>query len=74
MQCLMTAKEVLETVAAMPTADWMKIQSGIAELLAARFSAGEVAEVREALAEAEAELERGEGFSGDEVRRHFGLQ
>ncbi|MBA3352981.1 MAG: hypothetical protein H0U23_11275 [Blastocatellia bacterium] len=70
----MTAKEVLDSVAAMPAKDWMEIQAGIAELLAARFSAGEVAEVREALAEAEAELDRGEGLSGDEMRRHFGLR
>lgn len=70
----MTAKEVLETVAAMPAADWMEIQSGIAQMLAARFSAGEVAEVSQALAEAAAELDRGEGFSADEVRRHFGLR
>lgn len=70
----MTTKEVLETVAAMPAADWMEIQSGIAEMLAARFSASEVAEVSEALAEAEAELDRGEGLTADEVRRHFGLR
>ena len=70
----MTAKEVLETVAAMPATDWMEIQSGIGEMLAARFSAGEVAEISEALAGAEAELDRGEGLSADDVRRHFGLR
>jgi len=70
----MTAKEVLESVAAMPAADWIEIQSGIAEMLAARFSAGEISEVREALAEAEGEFARGEGLSGDEMRRHFGLR
>ena len=70
----MTAKEVLENVATMPAADWMEIQSGIAEMLAARFSADERAEIRSALAEAETELDRGEGLSGDEVRRHFGLR
>ncbi|MBA3963347.1 MAG: hypothetical protein H0X40_15800 [Chthoniobacterales bacterium] len=70
----MTAKEVLDSVATMPAADWMKIQLGIAEMLAARFSADEVAEVREALAEAEAELDRGEGLRGDEMRRHFDLR
>lgn len=73
-ECQMTAKEILESVAAMPAADWMEIQSGIAEMLAARFSAGEIAEVREALSEAEAELDRGEGLSGDEMRRNFGLR
>lgn len=70
----MTTKELLETVAAMPAADWMEIQSGIAEMLAARFSAGVVAEISEALVEAEAELDRGEGLTADEVRRHFGLR
>lgn len=70
----MTAKEVLETVATMPSEDWMKIQSGIAEMLAARFTAGETAEIREALAEAEAEFTRGEGLNAEEMRRHFGVQ
>jgi hypothetical protein len=70
----MTAKEVLETVAGMPTADWMRIQSGIAEMLAARFSADEVDEVREALAEAGAQFARGEGLNGDDIRSHFGLR
>ena len=46
----------------------------IAEMLSARFSTGETAEIRAALAEAEAELARGEGLSSDEMRRHFGLQ
>jgi hypothetical protein len=70
----MTAEEVLESVAAMPSEEWLKIQSGIAELLAARFSNGETAEICEALAEAEAEFGRGEGLSGAEMRRHFRLQ
>jgi hypothetical protein len=69
----MTAQQVLETVATMPTEDWMKIQSGIAEMLADRFSAVETSEIREALSEAEAEFARGEGLSEDEMRRHFGL-
>ncbi|MEI9892663.1 MAG: hypothetical protein WDN28_01780 [Chthoniobacter sp.] len=70
----MTTKEVLETVATMPTEEWMKIQSGIAEMLATRFSVEETSEIREALTEAEAEFARGEGISGDEIRRRFGLQ
>lgn len=70
----MTTKEVLETVAAMPTEEWMRIQSGLAEMLAARFSDGETSEIREALAEAEAEFARGEGISGDEMRGHFSPQ
>jgi hypothetical protein len=70
----MNAQEVLATVAAMPSEDCMKIQSGIAELLASRFSAAETDEIRAALAEAEAEFSRGESLSADEMRRHFGLQ
>jgi hypothetical protein len=58
----------------MPAEDWMKIQSGIAEMLADRFSAAETSEIREALSEAEAEFARGGGLSEDQMRRHFGLQ
>ena len=70
----MTAQEVLQTVATMPCEEWMKIQSGIANMISARFSEGEVAEIREALDEADAEFARGEGFSSTDMRRHFGLQ
>ncbi len=70
----MTTKEVLETVATMPTEEWMKIQSGIAEMLAMRFSAEEASEIREALTEAETEFARGEGITGQEMRRRLGLQ
>ena len=70
----MTAKEVLETVAAMPAEDWMQIQSGIAEMLADHFSTAETSEIREVLSEAEAEFARGEGLSEDEMRGRFGLQ
>ena len=70
----MTTKQVLEIVAAMPTEEWMKIQSGIAEMVAARFSAEETSEIREALADAETEFARGEGIGSKEMRRRFGLQ
>lgn len=70
----MTTKEVLETVKTMPVSEWLKIQAGIAELLAARLSTEEVAEIRSALAEAEAEFARGEAISSDELRRQFGLR
>ncbi len=69
----MTAKEVLETVAAMPCGDWLKIQTGIADLLAASFSEGERSEIREALTQAETEFAQGEGLSRAEMNRHFGL-
>jgi hypothetical protein len=70
----MTAREVLENVAAMPREEWLKIQSGIAEMLAARFSAEETSEIGEALAEAEGEFAQGDGIESEEMRRRFGLQ
>lgn len=70
----MTTQEVLEAVSAMPSEEWMKIQSGIAEMLAARFSENDVSAIQEALAEAEAEFARGEGIESGEMRRRFGLQ
>ena len=70
----MTAQEVLETVASMPREDWMKIQRGIAELIAAEFSTEETTEIRQALAEAQAEFERGEGLSSGEMRKQLGLR
>ena len=69
----MTADEVIETVAAMPNADWLKIQAGLAEMFASRFSSEEVSEIQAALAEADAEFARGEALSGAEVRRQLGL-
>jgi deoxyribose-phosphate aldolase len=69
----MTADEVLRTVAAMPQADWIKTQTGIAEMLAAQFSPTEVAEIQSALDEADLEMARGEQLTGSEMRRHFGL-
>ena len=69
----MTADEVLETVASMPSEDWLKIQTGIAEMFAARFSSNEVSEIRDALTEADAEFARGEAVTGAEARRQLGL-
>ena len=69
----MTTEEVLEAVAALPQEEWPKIQCGIAELMVAQFSGDEVAEITRALAESEAEFERGEGISEAELRREFGL-
>ena len=57
----------------MPSEDWLKIQAGIAEMYAARFSADEVSDIRDALAEADAEFARGEALTGAEVRRQLGM-
>jgi hypothetical protein len=70
---VMNAQEVLATVAAMRSEEWMKIQPGIAEMLAARFSTEETSVIREALSEAEAEFARGDVLREGDVRRHFGL-
>ena len=70
----MTAKEVLEAVAAMPSEEWMRIQSGIAEMIVSRLSDEETAEIHEALTEAETQFAKGKGVGGQEVRRLFGLE
>jgi hypothetical protein len=69
----MTAQQVLEAVANMPREDWMKIQSGIADMMAADFSPEEVIEIRAALDESEAQFERGEGMSIEEARKRLGI-
>ena len=70
----MTPQEVLKTVATMPHEDWVKIQCGIADLISSTFSSTEVSEIQEALAEAEAEFERGEGLTSSEIRKQLGLR
>ena len=69
----MTVEEVIETVASMPSADWLRIQAGLAEMVASRFSGDEVFEIHAALAEADAEFARGEAISGAQVRQQLGL-
>ena len=69
----MTADEVLARVAELPREDWIRIQAGIAEMVAAGFTTEENTEIRNALAEAEAEFTRGEGMSGGDLRRRLGL-
>lgn len=70
---LVTAQDILRTVAGMPQEEWMKIQRGLADMITARFSSGDAEEIRRALAESEAEFARGEGMNGDEARRRLGL-
>ena len=57
----------------MPREDWVKIQNGIADLMVAEFSSEELVEIRSALDEAEAELERGEGLTLEQARKQLGL-
>jgi hypothetical protein len=70
----MTVKEVLDAAAGLPQEDLLEIQSGIAELITGRFSPEEITEINQALDEADAELERGEGSSSAEVRKQLGLK
>lgn len=69
----MTTHEVLAPEAALPSADWLKIQASLAEMVASRFSGDEVSEIHAALAEADAEFARGKAMSGAEVRRQLGI-
>ena len=71
---VMNAQEVPAAVAAMPSEEWMKMQPGIAEMLAARFSSEETSVIREALSEAEAEFARGDVMREGDARRHFSLR
>lgn len=70
----MSVEEVIARVAELPREEWGKVQSGIADLMAAELTSGDVAEVREALAAAEGEFRDGAGGSAEEVRKVFGLR
>jgi predicted metal-binding transcription factor (methanogenesis marker protein 9) len=69
----MTAEDVLKTVADMPHEEWMKIQRRLAEMISAQFTSSESEEIRQALAESEAEFGRGEGLDEEAARRRLGL-
>jgi len=69
----MTAQNVLEIVAKMPYEDWVTIQNGIADMMVAEMSSEEIEEIRAALAEADAEIERGDVLTSEQARKHLGL-
>ncbi len=69
----MTAQEVLEIVAKMTYEDWVRINQGIADMIVAQFSPEEIAEIDAALKESEAEIERGEVFTAEQVKKRLGL-
>jgi hypothetical protein len=69
----MTAQQVLDVVANMQREDWMKIQCGIADMMAADFSPEEVAEIKTALDESDAEIARGEVLTSEQLRKQLGL-
>jgi hypothetical protein len=68
-----SAAEVIEKIKHMPVEDWLRIQSGIGELLASSFNRDETQEIEAALAEADSEIARGATLNSEEMRRHFGL-
>jgi hypothetical protein len=69
-----TLTEIEAAAQSLPEAEKEQLFFSLAaQLHSARFSPAEIAEIRDALSEAEAELERGEGVSSAEMRRHFGL-
>ena len=69
----MTAQNVLEIVAKMPYEDWVTIQNGIADMMVTEMSPQEIEEIRAALAEADAEIERGDVVTLEQARKQFGL-
>ena len=70
----MSLQQILKEAADLSQEDLAHLQSGIAELMMSRFSPEEIAEINQALDAADAEFERGEGLSSDEVRKQFGLK
>lgn len=70
----MTTKEVLEAVAAMPSEEWVKIQVGIAELIAGSLAEAEASDIEQALAQSEAQFARGQTLSLGQLRERFGVK
>ncbi|CAN5304109.1 hypothetical protein BH20VER2_BH20VER2_04430 [soil metagenome] len=65
---------MIEKIKQMPVEDWLRIQSGIGELLATSLSQAEVQEIDNALAEADEDAIAGRTIGSEEMRRHFGLR
>ena len=68
------AEEILEVISTMATEELLLIQSGIAEMMVARFTPEEIAEIRESLDQAEAAFERSEGIRIEDIRKEFGIE
>jgi hypothetical protein len=69
----MTAQMILEAVAKMPYEDWVTIQNGIADMMLTEMTPEEIEEIREALAEADADIERGDVLTSEQARKQLGL-
>jgi hypothetical protein len=69
-----SAGDILDQIRQMPIEDWLRIQSGIGELLASSVSEGEREDIGKALAEADDDISHGRVSTSPEVREHFGLR
>jgi hypothetical protein len=69
-----SAGEILDQIKGMPVEDWLRIQSGIGEMLASTFTQQDVKEIAEALREADEDAANQRVASSDALRRHFGLR
>jgi hypothetical protein len=69
----MTVEKVIENVAAMPNQDWLKIQAGLADMIATRCSERDLSEIRSALSEADSEFQNGEGLTSTQMRAKLGI-
>lgn len=69
-----SAGEILDQIKQMPVEDWLQIQSGIGQMLASTFSEADVAQIADALREADEDVASGRVVSSDALRRHFGLR
>ncbi len=69
-----SAGEILDQIKDMPVEDWLRIQSGIGQMLASTFSQNDVKEIAEALREADEDAANERVASSDALRRQFGLR
>ncbi len=70
----MSADEILAQIKQRPVEDWLQIQSGIGQMLAGAFSEADVAQIAEALREADEDCANGRVTSSEDLRGRFGLE
>jgi hypothetical protein len=68
-----SAGEILDQIKGMPVEDWLRIQSGIGQMLATTFSQNDVKEIAEALREADEDAAN-ERVGSSALRKQFGLR
>jgi DNA-binding GntR family transcriptional regulator len=69
----MTVQMILDIVAKMSYEDRVTIRNGIADMIVAKMSPEKIKEMRAALAESDAEIERGDTLGLEEARKRLGL-